>query len=214
MDKPHILANNVRGELLKATLSGIDKFISTYTQIGSSTNFIYEDDIKSELYSSIKMALDSVGLLRVPNKKEWIICEDHCTKCKEVSIVHCEQTMEGKAVDIVIWDPVFGDNATRDYKKKHCIVLIELKQKCCARDLVRGLRHDARKVSEWCLQAEQVALVIGFCTEPLSKLKLEYKIVSGLSSSIEMGSRKRFAFAICCDGCADLTLSLQDDLKN
>ena len=160
------MVRNARNEVVQASLSGIDKFLSAYSQACNAYNFIYEDDLKAELYNAIKVSLDAKGLLHVMTP--WVVCKTHNPDSYLVQLIHCEQTFQKSRVDIAVWDPTAGKNSTSDYKEKQCSLLIEVKQNCLCKDLLRRVNRDKKKIESWNLKNGEIALALGFCTENVS----------------------------------------------
>jgi hypothetical protein len=188
-------------EVVRVSLSGIDQFLSTYSQQSNAFSFIYEDDLKAELYNAIKVALDAEGLLYA--KSLWVVCERHETESDSVQLVHCEQAFKGNHVDIVVWDPTADENRDKDYKEKQCSLLIEVKQNCLCKDLLRRVHRDIKKIEGWHLTNGQIALALGFCTESVSVAQslpsLQLSPLGGpLSEHLTPGTCH--ATIICSDG--------------
>jgi hypothetical protein len=191
--------SNALNKVVQVSLSGIDHFLSTYSQQLNAFSFIYEDDLKAELYNAIKVALDTEGLLHA--KAGWIVCEKHNTISDSIQLVHCEQAFQKSQVDIVVWDPTAEENCKKDYKKKLCSLLLEVKQNCRCKDLLRRVRRDIKKIEDWRLSSEQIALALGFCTEPVSvanSLLKSSSLGGPLAGYLTPGTRH--ATIVCADG--------------
>ena len=185
---------------IQSSVRGIDQFLSTYVKNGNAKRFIYEDDLKAELYAAMQSALYQDGLLYA--RSDWLVCKNHETHSDSVQLLHCEQKFNGSQVDLAVWDPTFDGNATCDYKKKRCCLFVEVKQKCRSEDLIKSMRGDVKKIKNWKLDKDQIALAIGFCTQPLDKLSPKLKPPTQPKVSLHslLTTASRYTVVVCADG--------------
>jgi hypothetical protein len=198
--------NNL-SDYLKSAMHGIDGFLQKYTKNDSCMDYIYECDIQAELYTHMKDSLHASDLLRSP--ESWTVCVHHKTTSDAVQLLHCEQNIRyekdnGKKyhrIDVALWDPTYPENPVVNFKRKRCMLLVEIKHRCKAESALEQLVKDFSKFKKWNLDKKQVAIALAFCTElktQSSLYKSEIIEIKNLESTVALGSQ--YGVLVCKDG--------------
>jgi hypothetical protein len=134
---------------INCTKKGIDDFIQEYKK--NPFSFVYECDIQAKIYCNIYNELMKNN--RLFSSKKWKVC-NYLGTCRNQQIsffnytlIHCEQTISGKASDIIILDDC-DKNIENHYSQKIPHILVEIKLRCEKGNYNSEMKKDYNKLQE------------------------------------------------------------------